>query len=270
MNRSWMVASTLASTLALASCVKTAQGAPGGWNRLVLVELYTSQGCSSCPPADDFVRDFARLGLTRDKVLPLTFHVGYWDDLGWRDPFAAPAFTERQQWYARSGRLQSPDGDRGLSGLYTPQMIVGGSVHFSGQQKAVAAAEIRRAAERPASVDIAGEAAIEGDTVTITLRLSPREGFDPSADWRAVVALAAKSARTRVLHGENGGAILEEAAVVRALSDRLPLARSGTSSLRVSLRRSPDLAWSNAELVTFVQSETTRQVAAARAIDLPR
>src|SRR4051812_49185934 len=87
----------------------------------VLVELFTSQGCSSCPAADAFVREFPRLGLGRDKVLALTFHVNYWDDLGWKDPFSAPAFTERQTWYAHSAQLMSLEGSGG--GLYTPQMI---------------------------------------------------------------------------------------------------------------------------------------------------
>jgi hypothetical protein len=258
----------LASALAVSGCASPARGAPAAWNRVVLVELFTSQGCSSCPPADQFVRDLPHLGFGPDKVLPLTFHINYWDDLGWRDPFATPAFTERQQWYARSGRLESPGGAPGLSGLYTPQMIVGGTVHFSGQQKAVAQAEFQRAAERPADVDIAAEAAIVGDAVTVALRVSPRGGFDRARDWRVVVALAAKSTRTAVLHGENGGETLEEAAVVRALSDRLPVDRFLPGPGRVSLRKPPGLAWADTELVAWVQSETTRQIAAVRSIDL--
>jgi hypothetical protein len=260
----------LASTLAAAGCVSPARGAPAAWNRLVLVELFTSQGCSSCPPADEFVRDFPRRGLGRDKVLPLTFHVDYWDDLGWRDPYATPAFTERQRWYVDSGRLQSPRGAPGLSGLYTPQMIVGGTVHFPGQQIAVAVSEIAQAAARPPEIDLGATAAMEGDGVTVTLRASPRSGLDRAQDWRAVVALAAKSTRTRVLHGENGGETLEEAAVVRALSDRMPLGGTSFGPVRVTLRKPPELPWADVELVAFVQSETTRQVAAARAIDLPR
>ncbi|HEY5090924.1 MAG TPA: DUF1223 domain-containing protein [Polyangia bacterium] len=266
MTRSWSM--LLLITLAVSGCARPARGAPAPWNRVVLVELFTSQGCSSCPPADQFVRDLSRLGFGPDKVLPLTFHVNYWDDLGWRDPFATPAFTERQQWYARSGRLESPGGVPGLSGLYTPQMIVGGTVHFSGQQKAVAQAEFRRAAERPADVDITADATIAGDTVTVALRVSPRGGLDRARDWRVVVALAAKRTRTAVLHGENGGETLEEAAVVRALSDRLPVDRFLPGPGRVSLRKPPGLAWADTELVAWVQSETTRQIAAARAIDL--
>src|SRR5438132_13969858 len=94
---------------ALGGCGAAHASAPA-WQRVVLVELFTSQGCSSCPPADAFVRDLPALGFGRDKVVPLTFHVDYWDDLGWKDPFATPAFTDRQRWYARSRKLRSPDG----------------------------------------------------------------------------------------------------------------------------------------------------------------
>jgi len=268
--RAWKMALAALALSGSWSYVRPASGAPAAWKRVVLVELFTSQGCSSCPPADEFVRDFPRRGLGPDKVLPLTFHVNYWNDLGWRDPFATPAFTERQRWYVGSGRLQSPGGEPpGLSGLYTPQMIVAGAVHFSGQQKEVAVAEITRAASRPADIDLAGDAAVQGDDVTVTLRVTPRVGFDRGQDWRAVVALAAKSTRTRVLHGENRGETLEEAAVVRALSDRLPLGAASVP-LRIALRKPPELAWADVELVAFVQSEITRQVAAARTVDLPR
>ncbi|HZL18989.1 MAG TPA: DUF1223 domain-containing protein [Polyangia bacterium] len=249
--------------------LRPARGASVGWNRVVLVELFTSQGCSSCPPADEFVRDFPRLGLGPEKVLPLTFHVNYWDDLGWRDPFASPAFTERQRWYADSGRLRSPGGAGGLSGLYTPQMIVDGTVHFPGGQRAVATVEIARAAARAAEVDLTGEAAVAGDDLTVTLRVAPRAGFDRAPDWRAVVALAAKSTQTRVLRGENRGETLVEAAVVRALSDRRPIG-AAVGPLRITLRKPADLTWADVEVVAFVQSETTRQIAAARAIALPR
>lgn len=256
-------------TAVVSSCMRPARGATDAWNRVVLVELFTSQGCSSCPPADALVRDFPRQGLGPEKVLPLTFHVNYWDDLGWRDPFATPAFTERQRWYADSGRLRPPGGSGGLAGLYTPQMIVDGTVHFSGGRAAVATAEIARAAARARQVDLNGEALVAGSDVTVTLRVAPRAGFDRAQDWRAVVALAAKGARTQVLRGENRGETLEEAAVVRALSDRLPI-RGPADPLRVTLRKPADLDWGDVEVVAFVQSETTRQVAAARAIELRR
>ena len=162
----------------------------------MLVELFTSQGCSSCPPADAFVRDLPKLGLGRDKVIPLTFHVDYWDRLGWPDPFASPAFTDRQQWYARSGKLRSPDGPAGLDGLYTPQMIVDGSVHFTGQRRQTAVREMGRAAARAPSFDLAVQAGARGSTIEITVQIAEVD-VKRDLDWRVFGALAAKKARTR-------------------------------------------------------------------------
>ena len=124
--------SLLPALLALTGCARAAAGASTSWQRVVLVELFTSQGCSSCPAADELVRALPGMGLGRDRVVPLTFHVDYWDQLGWKDPFARDTFTGRQQWYAGFSGLRLPDGQPGVGGLYTPQMIVDGKVHFSG------------------------------------------------------------------------------------------------------------------------------------------
>src|SRR5499427_9849171 len=185
-----------------AGCSSTARGAPAPWRRAVLVELYTSQGCSSCPPADAFVRELPALGFGRDRVIPLTFHVDYWDRLGWQDPFAGGAFTERQEWYSRSGRLRSPDGAAGLDGLYTPQMIVDGAVQFSGQRRQTALHEMEVAAARPAAFELGVQAVVNGSAVDLTVQSTPVGGAGRDRDWRLVGALAAKQARTAVSHGE--------------------------------------------------------------------
>ena len=224
-----------------------------------MVELFTSQGCSSCPPADAFVRDLPSLGLSRDKVIPLTFHVDYWDRLGWKDPFASGVFTERQEWYARAGKLRSPDGASGLDGLYTPQMIVDGRVQFSGQRRQTAVHEMEVAAARPPVFELAVRAALKGPTADLTVQSAPTGETGRGRDWRLVVALAAKKARTAVSRGENAGESLEEAAVVRALSDRVPLSLQ-RSSTRIQISKPADLAWSDAELVVFAQSEATREI----------
>jgi len=251
---------------AAAGCSSAAYGAPSQWRRPVLVELYTSQGCSSCPPADAFVRQLPALGLGRDKVVPLTFHVDYWDRLGWKDPFARGAFTERQEWYARSGKLHSPDGAAGLDGLYTPQMIVDGAVQFSGQRRQTAVHEMELAAARPPLFDISVRAAPKREMVDLMIQSSPAGEAGHDRDWRLVAALAAKSAHTAVAHGENAGETLEEAAVVRALSDRVPLPPQPHST-HIQLSKPSDLGWPDAELVVFIQSETTREVGAVRVVD---
>jgi hypothetical protein len=268
-----LVAQVLVPALAaVAACAAPARGAPPAWNRVVLVELFTSQGCSSCPPADAIVRALPARGLGRDKVVPLTFHVDYWDRLGWPDPFPAPAFTRRQQVYASSGRLRPPggEGDAALTGVYTPQMIVDGQVQFPGGREGLVTAEIRRAAARPAGVGLSARTTIEGEDAVVAVEIAPRPGLDRARDWRLTVALAARRAETRVLHGENGGETLEEAAVVRALSAPAPikLGAAGPDRVTVRLRKPSDLDWKNVELVAFVQDERTKDVAGAIGTEL--
>jgi hypothetical protein len=249
-----------------AGCSPPARGAAAPWRRPVLVELFTSQGCSSCPPADAFVRQLPALGLGRDRVVPLTFHVDYWDRLGWKDPFASGAFTRRQEWYADSRKLRSPDGAAGLDGLYTPQMIVDGSVQLSGQRRQTALQEMARAGEQPPVFDLAIQSAAHAATLDLTIRVGAGGPLKRDRDWRVVAALAAKKAQTAVGHGENAGETLEEAAVVRSLTDRIPLPTPG-AALRLQLVKPADLAWSDVEIVVFVQSEATREIGAVRVLD---
>jgi hypothetical protein len=260
MNRALILAS-----LALGGCVAPVRGEPASWNRVVLVELFTSQGCSSCPTADALVRQLPSLGLTRDKVLPLTYHVSYWDDLGWKDPFSSPAFTARQQWYADTGKLRSPDVQASAREIYTPQMVVGGTVHFSGARRNVALSQLRAAAAARAPLKLAGEAKIEGDVAVVTIGASGSERPDPS--WRLFVALALRSARTPVASGENVGRTLEEADVVRSLTGPLPLRPGQANVVRVA--KPATSRWADLELVAFVQSLSSLEIAGATAVNLP-
>jgi hypothetical protein len=249
------------AALAAAGCSATARGAPAAWNRVVLAELFTSQGCSSCPPADAFVRQLPALGLGRGKVVPLTFHVDYWDHLGWKDPFATAELTKRQEWYARAKTLRSPDGPSGLDGIYTPQLIVDGMVQLSGQHRDDAVREMQRAGARPPLFDLAVGSTVHGSAIDVSVQAAERGPVRRDLDWRVVVALVATKARTVVPRGENAGETLEEAAVVRALSDRIPLA----GSVAVRLTKPSDLSWSDVDVVAFAQSEVTREIGATQA-----
>ena len=85
---------------------------------VALVELFTSEGCSSCPPADRWLQNLPRQGYSFDKVVPLSLHVGYWDHIGWKDPYAQQRFTDRQRNYASLRRSSS---------VYTPQIVLAGN-----------------------------------------------------------------------------------------------------------------------------------------------
>jgi hypothetical protein len=166
--------------MAVAAGLAGGAAAPGlADDHPVLVELFTSQGCSSCPPADDLFRDLAR----RSDVIALSLHVDYWDYIGWADTFAQPAFTDRQKGYAHAA---------GERMIYTPQMVVGGAVHVAGTKPMRLAEAIERLGEVPVAVDltvrrtgtevqIAAEArqadagATPGPLVVQMLRYSPEE-----------------------------------------------------------------------------------------------
>lgn len=166
--------------------------------RPVVGELFTSEGCSSCPPADAKVAELAR---TRPDLLLLTFHVTYWNYLGWRDPYSLDAATQRQRRYVALG--VSPE-------VYTPALIVDGRLDAVGSDAAAVDRTLRRAAqseETTASIDVQREAT--GVTVSVgagtgngTLLLI---GYDPLH-------------QTSVNRGENSGRTLEEANIVRSIS----------------------------------------------------
>ena len=107
----------------------------------VVVELFTSQGCSSCPPADKILGELAE----RDDVIALAMHVDYWDYLGWKDKFADPAYTKRQRAYARA---------KGERTIYTPQMVIGGTDHVVGSRPMKISNLVRKHAKKDALVDV--------------------------------------------------------------------------------------------------------------------
>lgn len=144
----------------------------------VVVELYTSQGCSSCPPADALLADLAK----RDDVIALALHVDYWDYLGWKDKHASPAFTQRQKAYARAV-------DRRM--VYTPQIIVGGTDHVVGTRAIQLAALIEKHRNLPRAIDLRVQrfgatidiqatvlSRIPGDMLVQLLRYVPRDTVD--------------------------------------------------------------------------------------------
>jgi hypothetical protein len=216
--------------LALASVLATsvhAQEAP------IVVELFTSQGCSSCPPADAFLTELAR---QRRDILPLAFHVTCWDYLGWKDPFSLDVATARQRDYARH---------LGEDGVYTPQMVVDGVKEFVGSSRAEALSAIAGAAHKPVPVSVARDAG--------TLHVIVGAGVG-----KAQILLVGfdSTHETPVGRGENGGRKLLESNVVRSLT---PIgAWSGSA---VTLRQTPPLGEAFAVLL---QAEDGRIIGAAR------
>lgn len=161
----------------------------------VVIELYTSQGCSSCPPADALFEKLAK----RDDVIPLALHVDYWDYIGWADSFADPAFTRRQRAYARAA---------GHRMVYTPQMIVDGQDHVVGFKPMQVAELIMKHSAAPVPVTLG--LTRQGDTVTISAPATP--GLP--ADLQVQLVRYSPRETVDIGRGENAGKSITYANIV--------------------------------------------------------
>jgi hypothetical protein len=160
----------------------------------VVVELFTSQGCSSCPPADALLGELAQ----RPDIVALAFHVDYWDYIGWKDPFASPATTARQRQYAKT---------LGLRMVYTPQMIIDGGIDVVGSHRSEVEAAVETSATRP-KLDVR----IEEDGRGGHRAVIPAGDGAEATVWLAVLD---GDQETKVGRGENGGRTLREFNIVR-------------------------------------------------------
>jgi len=204
----------------------------------VVIELFTSQGCSSCPPADRLLAKLASAGSLGERaVAPLTFHVDYWNDLGWADPFSLPAWTERQHQYARALK-----DDR----VYTPELVVGGATGVIGSNLAAVTQAIQDAA-RPAALTATATWAADAVTIAATA---------PS-DAEVWVAVWEDTTTTKVTRGENAGETLGSDRVVRRL-ERVAAAGHQASAV-VKL----DAKWRAGGAVAFAQRADRRITASA-------
>jgi hypothetical protein len=214
----------------------------------VLVELFTSEGCSSCPAADALLASLLEeQPVSSADIIGLELHVDYWDRLGWKDPFSSRTFTERQEAYSRAF---------GGSEVFTPQMVVDGREHFVGSDrgeatKAIAAAAGRQHLPLVVSARLAGASL----RMTIDLPAAPRDG-EPVDVY---AALTENDLTSIVRRGENGGRTLKHAAVVRRiqmLGSLEPQAFVAEGQWKI------ERAWNtgNCRAVVWLQGRNTRHV----------
>jgi hypothetical protein len=243
---------------------------PAGERVPVLVELFTSEGCSSCPPADDVLTKLVTTQpVAGAEIIALGEHVDYWDRLGWRDPFSSAAFTARQSDYAaKAFRAGS---------VYTPQMVVNGREEFVGSDYRAATATIARAVSastsapgRPARkaeprlrLSINAEHRPEQASVRVSTRVEAREGSAPvAAAADLFLAIVENGLVTEVKRGENGGRRLRHSAVVRILTS-VATVDSKPLSAETSLQFRSDWNADRSRVVAFVQERATRKVLGA-------
>jgi hypothetical protein len=223
----------------------------------VLVELFTSEGCSSCPPADALLAKLDELqpvaGVT---VIALEEHVDYWDHQGWRDPFSSADFTARQQRYASLLHIESP---------YTPEMVIDGRSEFVGNDSERAVHELASASRSPkAPVHV-----IVKDKSTDRVSLAVNvEATKSSGD--VLLAIAETGLASDVARGENAGRNLKHSAVVRKLSAIGKLRSGEAFSAEPLVKLSKQWKPENLRAVVFVEDGASRKVLGAAEVTIGR
>lgn len=217
----------------------------------VVVELFTSEGCSSCPPADAVLQRLeAEQPLDGIEVIAVGAHVDYWDWIGWPDRFAIPAFTELQRDYAAT---------RGDGRVHTPQVVVNGQAMAVGSRASVLRAMVRDAATQPPKRLVLAHADGQSDVLAVRLDIP---ATPPGAVLR--VLLVERGLSTAVRRGENAGRTLAHAPTARAAVSQ-PVGGAGPVTVRVPLPDgAPAIDLQRSELVAMVQQPAGRVHAVGR------
>jgi hypothetical protein len=226
---------------------------PASTSAPVLVELFTSQGCSSCPPAESLLSGWGRESFRKGEIIPLAFHVDYWDELGWPDPFSSPAFTRRQNEYARAFRSAS---------VYTPQMVVNGRTDFTGSDLARARREVEKSIPLPANGSLRVELGRNADG-KIRLEIFARP---ESRAARLYCAVFENGLVTEVRRGENRGKTLTEDFVVRDFRKLADLPARTSYDQTIQLNWNPDWDPKKCGAAVFLQEEENAVIATARSV----
>jgi hypothetical protein len=220
----------------------------------VVVELFTSEGCSSCPPADALLQKLAEAQpIAGVEIVPLSEHVDYWDRLGWKDRFSSAALTARQQQYADRMNLAS---------IYTPQIVVDGRAELVGSDADAARRTLERARKAAhgtlrLTVDDRGARAVAVAVDVSELSQSRGDHAD------IVVAITEDGLRSNVTRGENHGRVLAHAAVVRSLGTIGEAVADRASTAHAEIPIASDWQRAQLKVVAFVQERRSRAILAA-------
>jgi hypothetical protein len=234
----FMVTFSIGAAIEIPVDKKSAKG-----DGFVVLELFTSEGCSSCPRADELLGNVQKQ--TGDKpIYILAYHIDYWDHQGWKDIFSRPEHIKRQYWYANKLNSQ----------VYTPQVVVNGKTEFVGSDEAALTNVLRNNLEgAPANtLKITGKP--EAGKMAITYEASGNKNVD------LMIAVIQKNAIRQIKRGENGGRTLRHVQIVRKL-ESFKLSNTGIGEVSVSLPGEFSLVeW---ELIGFLQDRKTGEIFAA-------
>lgn len=242
-------------TAALALTSPAFSAAPLKGKTPVVVELFTSEGCSSCPPADDLLAKLAEQPIGAADIIVLSEHVDYWDHLGWKDPFSSNLFSARQQGYGDRFHLQS---------VYTPQMVVDGVAQLNGSDSEEAKHAIWQQVQIPkASVSVSPLRGSEASAPMVNVHVDGLLGVKvDQAD--VLLAVTEGDLRNSVASGENSGRSLKHTGVVRSLTRIAVIdARKGAYSADLAVTLAPSWKRQNVRVVILVQDRRSRRIAGA-------
>ena len=229
----------------------------------VVVELFTSEGCSTCPPADSLLAQLdSRQPLSSVEVIAIEEHVDYWDQQGWKDPFSSILWTSRQNDYANV--LNS-------GGAYTPEMVVDGKAEFVGSRGGTALKEIEKAAGiEKTKVELSEIQVEQNKSFTFKVNVEKPLNLTPKDTPEVILAVTESGLHSSVKAGENNGKELQHSAVLRELKALGAAGKNGQEGFSSRPTVKLDSSWKieNLRLIVFVQERKSRRILGAAAIHL--
>lgn len=233
--------------------VSFATSAAHGGSGVAVVELFTSEGCSSCPPADRVLASLTSRAISGSlPVYTLSFHVDYWNYLGWRDRFSSSNYSARQRGYSSINAA---------AGTYTPQVVVNGEAECVGSDASRIEDLVDSALKRLPRTQIALDARRGADGIEVSYRVS-----GATAGRVLNLALLEPRAESQVEHGENAGERLAHVNVVRVFASR---ALSDGNAGRWTLKPGPDFTARRVGVVAYAEGASQRDISGATALELP-
>ena len=225
----------------------------------VIVELFTSEGCSSCPPADALLMKLKREQSTDGaEIIALSEHVDYWNSRAWADPYSSPAFTKRQEGYVKALHLDSG---------YTPQMVVDGREEFIGSDDGSAASAVAESV-KSAKTNVEATGEVKANSLQLKIKIAPVLGLPAGDKAEVMLAVTEDNLHSQVAGGENSGRRLNHVGVVRELKSIGAASKSGgfETSFAVPLESN----WKRADLqaVVFVQAQNNRRILGAASLSI--
>lgn len=209
-----------------------------------LIELFTSEGCSSCPPADDAISDIQN-EYKNENVVAVGFHVDYWDRLGWKDAFSSPDNTARQEYYSSIFKLSS---------IYTPEAVINGKYEFVGSDKGKIVNTVEEQLKsKPSEIINLNITGNSEENIEVKFSING----NTSENDQMVLFLVEKAATTNVKRGENGGRTLHHINIVRKMIVTSTFSKEGAENFTLP----SELKKENAFITAFTQNKKTGAVA---------